>query len=178
MMIGIGTPRSQSKIPRPKLPSSCCVGANSVRAMNFAAPQFVPCEKGTFHACLLPISPVSGRWKTSAKSDPSSIASSRRSLSTSASGIRERGPGLKLKPTARLDALVDAGVDRVAALEPSAATIDGVPLQRRPSRTPLTRGYSAFGYSPFGARLSYGRRWLPSHLALMRDISLNISYSY
>src|ERR1700734_1354288 len=60
MMIGIGTPRSQSKIPRPKLPSSCCVGANSVRAMNFEAPQFVPCEKGTFHACLLRMSPVSG----------------------------------------------------------------------------------------------------------------------
>jgi hypothetical protein len=140
MMIGIGTPRSQSKIPRPKLPSSCCVGANSVRAMNFAAPQFVPCEKGTFHACLLPISPVSGRWKTSAKSDPSSIASSRRSLLTSASGIRERGRGLKLKPIAGLDALVDAGVDRVAALEPSAATIDGVPLQRRTSTTPLARG--------------------------------------
>jgi hypothetical protein len=172
-MIGIGTPRSQSKIPRPKLSSSCCVGANGVRAMNFEAPQFVPCEKGTFHACLLPISPVSGRWKTSAKSDPSSIASTRRSLLTSASGIRERGRGLKLKPTARLD----AGVDRVAALEPSAATIDGVPLQRRSSRTPLTRRQRArrqwarrpnanlregvapslnagFGYSCFGARFS------------------------
>jgi hypothetical protein len=177
MMIGIGTPRSQSKIPRPKLPSSCCVGAISEPAMNFEAPQFVPSEKSTFHACLLPISPVSGRWKTSAKSDPSSIASSRRSLLTSASGIRERGPGLKPKPTARLDALVYAGVDRVAALEPSAATIDGVPLHRRSSRTPLTRRQRArrqwarrpnanlregvapslnagFGYSCFGARFS------------------------
>jgi hypothetical protein len=176
-MIGIGTPRSQSKIPRPKLPSSCCVGANSVRAINFAAPQFVPCEKGIFHACLLPIGPFSGRWKASAKSDPPSIASSRRSLLTSATGIRERGLGLKLKPTARVDALVDAGVDRVAALEPSAATIDGVPLQRRSSRTPLTGRQRArrqwarrpnanlregvapslnagFGYSCFGARPS------------------------
>jgi hypothetical protein len=48
MMIGIGTPRSQSKIPRPKLPSSCCVGANSVRAMNFEAPQFVPGALSSF----------------------------------------------------------------------------------------------------------------------------------
>ena len=64
---------------------------------------------------------------------------------TSASGIRDRGPGLKLRPIARLDALVDAGVDCVAALEPSTATIDDVPLQRRSSRTPLTRGDSAFG---------------------------------
>ena len=48
MMIGIGTPRSQSRIPRPTLPSSCCFGPNREPSMNFEAPQFVPNEK---HIC-------------------------------------------------------------------------------------------------------------------------------
>ena len=88
-MIGIGTPRSQSKIPRPKVPSSCCLDAISEPGMNLEAPQFVPSEESTFHDCLLAIGPVGGRWKTSGNRDPSPIASTRRSRLTSGSGISE-----------------------------------------------------------------------------------------
>ena len=61
-------------------------------------------------------------------------------------------PGLKLKPIARLDALVDAGVDRVAALEPSAATIDGVPLRRRSSGGRERGDNGRVGRMPISAR--------------------------